>query len=115
MEITKLQQQVKDLIEKKKSRSSTFKRIKKVGTSQVVSSPEYSIHLEEDASNQGRNETVGSGEANELNDNDGAGLDGTRLDKRQWEIIWRLIVGIMLKNLWLLIELGMKRFWKNWQ
>ena len=36
-----------------------------MGTSQVISSPELSTHLEEDASKQGRNEDVmGSGEAN---------------------------------------------------
>ena len=46
----------------------------------MVSSSEPSIHLEEDASKQGRNEIVGSGEANELDDNDAVGLDGTRLD-----------------------------------
>jgi hypothetical protein len=63
----------------RKSRSSTsFKRLKKVGTSQVVSSPEHSTYLEEDASKQGRNEAMGSGEANVVN-NDAAGLD-TELD-----------------------------------
>lgn len=61
--ITKLQKQIKNF---KKSRPSTsLKRLKKVGTSQVVSSPDLSTHLEEDASKQGRNEeTMGSGEAN---------------------------------------------------
>jgi hypothetical protein len=50
----------------KKSKTSTsLKRLKKVGTSQVIISPELSTHLEEDdASKQGRNEDVmGSGEA----------------------------------------------------
>jgi hypothetical protein len=61
--ILKLQKQTKNF---KKSRSSTsLKRLKKVGTSQVVSSPDLSTHLEEDASKQGRNEDVmGSGEEN---------------------------------------------------
>ena len=52
--ITKLQKKIKNF---RKSRSSTsFRRLKKVGTSQVVSSPEHSVPLEEDASKQGRNE-----------------------------------------------------------
>ena len=61
--ITKMRKQIKNF---KKSRSSTFlKRLKKVGTSQVVSSSESSTHLEEDASKQGRNDdTMGSGEVN---------------------------------------------------
>lgn len=61
--ITKLQKQIKNL---RTSRSSTsLKRLKKVGTSQVISSPELSTHLEEDASKQGRNaDVMGSGEAN---------------------------------------------------
>ena len=61
--LQKCQRQIKTL---KKSRSSTFlTRLKKVGTSHVVSSSEPSTHLEEDASKQGRNEDVmGSGEAN---------------------------------------------------
>ncbi|MCO6517240.1 MAG: hypothetical protein J6586_12265, partial [Snodgrassella sp.] len=61
--IINLQKQIKNF---QKSRSSTsLKRLKKVGTSQVVSSPEVSTHLEDDASKQGRNEeAMGSGEAN---------------------------------------------------
>jgi uncharacterized coiled-coil protein SlyX len=61
--IIKMQKQIKNF---KKSRSSTsLRRLKKVGTNQVVSSAEPSTHLEEDASKQGRNEeTMGSGEVN---------------------------------------------------
>jgi uncharacterized coiled-coil protein SlyX len=60
--IINLQKQIKNF---KKSRSSTsLKRLKKVGTSQIFSSPDLSTHLEEDASKQGRNEDVmDSGEA----------------------------------------------------
>jgi uncharacterized coiled-coil protein SlyX len=61
--IIKMRKQIKNF---KKSRSSTsLKRLKKVGTNQVVSSSEPSTHLEEDASKQGRNDdTMGSGEVN---------------------------------------------------
>jgi uncharacterized coiled-coil protein SlyX len=64
--IIKMQKQLKHF---KKSRSSTsLRRLKKVGTNQVVSSAEPSTHLEEDASKQGRNEeTMGSGEVNDDN------------------------------------------------
>lgn len=87
-----------------------------MGTSQVVSSPEHFIYLEDDASKQGRNETTGSGEANDLNKNDAAGLDGngTGLDigvASGKAMEYNMDVdsgGIMLQSLLLLIELGMK-------
>jgi hypothetical protein len=62
--IIKMRKQIKNF---KKSRSSTsLKRLKKVGTNQVVSSSEpTTTHLEEDASKQGMNDaTMGSGEVN---------------------------------------------------
>jgi bacillopeptidase F (M6 metalloprotease family) len=59
--ILNLQKQIRNF--KKSISSISLKRLKKVGTSQVVSSPDISTHLEEDASKQGRNEeTMGSGE-----------------------------------------------------
>jgi transposase len=60
---TKLKQRVKVLEGKQRSRITKFKRLGKVGTTQVVSSSDDASSFRENASKQGRNETEDSGEA----------------------------------------------------
>lgn len=72
--ITGLKLRVKQLGGQKGSRTRSFKRLKKVGTRQRISSSE-SISLGEDDPKQGRNETKDSGEAMENFDSAAAGDD----------------------------------------
>ncbi|PWA71938.1 hypothetical protein CTI12_AA267660 [Artemisia annua] len=74
-QITKMQKQMKMLLSLKKSRSSTFKKFKKVGTSKHIGSSSLPTAKEVDASKQERNNLEKTGEDKILEEHAADGLD----------------------------------------